>query len=86
MYTNESKYVFDEDTAIENKSMIYNSRLFTITGCSVPKFSTRSHGGGKIVYFEAYDTIGNAMRREIEVKKWPRAKKLALIKTLRQGL
>jgi putative endonuclease len=47
---------------------------------------TRSHGGGKIVYFEAYDTIGNAMRREIEVKKWPRAKKLALIKTLRQGL
>ena len=40
----------------------------------------RSHGGGRMVYSEKYKTIGQALRREIEVKKWTRAKKLALIK------
>jgi putative endonuclease len=40
----------------------------------------RSHGGGRVVYFEKFKTIGDALRREIEVKKWPRAKKLGLIK------
>jgi putative endonuclease len=40
----------------------------------------RTHGGGKIVYSESFKTIGDAMRREIEVKKWQRVKKLQLIK------
>ncbi len=40
----------------------------------------RSRGGGKIVYFEIYKKIGDAMRREIEVKKWSREKKIILIK------
>lgn len=41
----------------------------------------KTRGGGKIVYSEKYKTIGNALRREIEVKKWPRPKKILLIKT-----
>lgn len=40
----------------------------------------RSRGGGKMIYFEAYKKIGDALRREIEVKKWPRSKKLLLVK------
>lgn len=40
----------------------------------------RTHGGGKIIYSEAYKKIGDALRREIEVKKWPRIRKLILIK------
>lgn len=40
----------------------------------------RSHGGGKIVYRETYSSKGDALRREIEVKKWPKAKKEQLLK------
>lgn len=43
----------------------------------------RIHGGGEIVYTEIYKTLGDAMRREIQVKKWPRAKKENLIKGLK---
>jgi HAD superfamily hydrolase (TIGR01509 family) len=42
----------------------------------------RTHGGGKIVYSESYETKGAAMRREIQVKKWPRRKKHDLINGL----
>lgn len=40
----------------------------------------RSRGGGKIVYFEKFKSWGKALRREAEIKKWPRQKKLFLIK------
>ncbi len=40
---------------------------------------TRTHGGGKIIYFEKFATWGEALRREAEVKKWRRSKKLTLI-------
>ena len=40
----------------------------------------RTHGGGKIIYSEKFADKIKAMRSEIEVKKWPRAKKLLLIK------
>jgi putative endonuclease len=40
----------------------------------------RTHGGGKIVYSEKFRSQGDALRREIEVKKWPRQKKSALVK------
>ena len=43
---------------------------------------TRNHGGGSLVYSEAYETQGDAMRRESEVKKWPRTKKQNLIADL----
>lgn len=39
----------------------------------------RSRGGGEIVYWECFASIGDAMRREIEVKKWSKAKKEQLI-------
>lgn len=42
---------------------------------------TRTHGGGKIVYSEKFESVGDAMRREIEVKKWPKVKKEQLAKT-----
>lgn len=31
-------------------------------------------------YSERFRSLGKALRREIEIKQWPRAKKLALIK------
>jgi putative endonuclease len=40
----------------------------------------KTHGGGRIVYSETYSSVGDAMRREIEVKKWSRIKKLGLVK------
>lgn len=39
----------------------------------------RSRGGGRIIYSEEYKNRGDALRREIEVKKWPRQKKRALV-------
>jgi putative endonuclease len=41
---------------------------------------TKSRGGGKIIYSERKRNLSNALRREAEVKKWPKAKKLQLIK------
>jgi len=40
----------------------------------------RSRGGGKIIYSEKFRSWSKALRREAEVKKWPRSKKLVLIK------
>jgi putative endonuclease len=39
---------------------------------------TRNHGGGKIIYSEKFEKQGDALRREAEVKKWRRDKKLLL--------
>ncbi len=39
----------------------------------------RTHGGGKIIYSEIFKIQGDALRREIEIKKWPKAKKELLI-------
>ena len=39
----------------------------------------KTHGGGTIIYTEKFKTIGDAMRREIEVKKWSKAKKEKLL-------
>jgi putative endonuclease len=59
------------------KDMVNRVRLHN-SGFGSAYVST--HGGGRIVYFEKYKTIGNALQREIEVKKYPRSKKLKLIK------
>lgn len=40
----------------------------------------RAHGGGKIIYSEKFDSLSEALKREAEVKLWPRSKKLELIK------
>jgi putative endonuclease len=39
----------------------------------------RSRGGGMLVYQEKYRTHAEAMRREYEVKRWPKIKKELLI-------
>ncbi len=40
---------------------------------------TRSRRPVVLVHAEPFDTQGDAMRREIELKRWSRARKLALI-------
>jgi predicted GIY-YIG superfamily endonuclease len=40
---------------------------------------TKAHPGAQIVYSESYPTLGLARKREIQLKKWSRAKKEALI-------
>jgi len=37
------------------------------------------HPGAHVVYSESYPTLGLARKREIQLKKWSRAKKEALI-------
>ena len=41
---------------------------------------TRGRRPVRLVYSEAYATMSGALRREYELKQWPRAKKLALIR------
>lgn len=41
---------------------------------------TRNRGPVKIVYFEKYSNRADAMKREAEIKRWPRIKKVELIK------
>lgn len=38
-----------------------------------------AHGGGKMVYSEKFKTTGKALKREAEVKRWPKAKKEKLV-------
>ncbi len=40
---------------------------------------TRAKGPTKIIYTEQYETRGEALKREAEIKKWRRKKKLDLI-------
>jgi putative endonuclease len=39
---------------------------------------TLAHGAKKILYTEQYRTRGLALKREAEIKRWPRSQKLAL--------
>ena len=41
---------------------------------------TRSKKAKRILYTEKFKTRSEAQKREAEIKKWPRAKKIALIK------
>jgi predicted GIY-YIG superfamily endonuclease len=41
---------------------------------------TRVFGVDRLLYSHEFPTRGDAMRREAEIKTWPRTKKLALIK------
>jgi putative endonuclease len=40
---------------------------------------TKEHGCTMLVWFEAYDDLQEARRRELQMKKWKRAWKIALI-------
>lgn len=40
---------------------------------------TKSRGVKKLVYFEDFESKSDAMKREAEIKSWPREEKLKLI-------
>jgi len=40
---------------------------------------TKEHGIHRLVYYEAYDDIRDAIKREKQLKKWNRAWKIRLI-------
>jgi len=40
---------------------------------------TRAHKVEKILYSEEFETRSEALKREVEIKSWPREKKLNLI-------
>ena len=42
---------------------------------------TRSRRPVRLVYSEIYETWGDALRREHQIKTWPRSKKIALIES-----
>jgi putative endonuclease len=47
---------------------------------------TRSHGAVKIVYSEKRSTRSLALKREAEIKSWPRAKKITLIQSKKRRI
>ena len=54
------------------------ARLEQHDGTNGAKF-TRDHPGGRLVYFEGPFQTAISLRRERQLKRWSRAKKLALI-------
>jgi putative endonuclease len=46
---------------------------------------TKRYRINRLVYYENFKYIGNAIAREKEIKGWSRAKKLALIKSMNPG-
>ncbi len=43
---------------------------------------TKKYNINRLVYYETFEHIGNAIAREKQVKAWTRAKRLALIKSI----
>lgn len=46
---------------------------------------TREHGCKMLVWFEAYEDLQEARRRELQIKKWKRQWKLRLIEEMNPG-
>ena len=42
---------------------------------------TKRYNINRLVYYEVFHQVGNAIAREKQIKSWTRAKRLALIKT-----
>jgi putative endonuclease len=40
----------------------------------------------RLVYSESFETLSEALKREYELKQWPRAKKQALIRSTRRSM
>ena len=61
-----------------------------------PRARTGAHNAGRgarytsgrrpvrLVYSEAFETLSEALKREYELKQWPRARKQALLKSARR--
>jgi len=46
---------------------------------------TKKYGVNKLVYFEVFHYINNAIAREKEIKGWRRSKKVVLIESMNPG-
>ncbi len=46
---------------------------------------TRAHGARKIVHAERFENRSGALKREAEIKSWPREKKLKLVRKVIPG-
>jgi putative endonuclease len=42
---------------------------------------TKRYNVNRLVYYEIFHQVGNAIAREKQIKAWPRAKRIALIKS-----
>ena len=60
-------------------------RLYEHVNEMVVGFSKRYHCH-KLIYFEYTSSVESALEREKQLKRWSRAKKEALIKTMNPGL
>lgn len=49
-----------------------------------PSFTAR-YEVNRLVYYEVFEYVGNAIRREKQIKGWRRARKVELIKSLNPG-
>jgi len=54
------------------------ARVLQHKACEVSGF-TKRYKVARLVYFEAFRYVNNAIARETEIKKWRRGKKVALI-------
>jgi putative endonuclease len=54
-------------------------RRVTEHGLKVAESFTKRHGVTRLVYFESFDEIEQAIRREKRLKKWTRRWKISLI-------
>ena len=56
-------------------------RIFQHRGGATPGFATR-YGCNRLVFYEAYERMDEAIAREKQIKGGSRAKKIALIETI----
>ena len=52
---------------------------------AVPDSFTARYRAHRLVYYEAYPDIRDAIRREKQIKGWLRSKKVALVESLNPG-
>jgi putative endonuclease len=72
LQANDGRYYTGYTTDLERRLKEHRSGLGA-------KF-TRSFGAKKILYYESFPEKSLALKREIEIKKMPREKKITLIK------
>ena len=63
-------------TGVTNNLM---RRVFEHRGCVEPNSFTAHYRVNQLVYYEAFDDIEAAIRREKQIKGWTRARKNALV-------
>ena len=78
----------------KNKTVLYTGVTNNLKRRIIEHYVQRGqakHFTGKyhvynLLYYEVHQSINNAIRREKEIKDWPRAKKMQLVGTLNPSL